>query len=149
MIKRYPDGRIDLVAVGRERFQVSFFDSEKAYLRGSVELLPDSEGDQEPSESLARQTLELYAQVSMLMGRARSRRNSTLNHLFKDWRLSWPLLFPLKMEFDSAFWKLRSEDQRLEELAGHLSALIPLLLKDKMQPSGLAQTDAFIDDCRQ
>ena len=64
MIKRYPDGRLDLVAVGRKRFQVSFFDSEKAYLRASVELLPDSSSDQEPSENLVRQTLELYAQAS-------------------------------------------------------------------------------------
>ena len=31
VLKRYPDGRLDLVAVGRKRFQVTFFDSEKTY----------------------------------------------------------------------------------------------------------------------
>ena len=58
VLKQYPDGRLDLVAVGRKRFQVSFFDSEKAYLRARTELLPDSVSGQEPSENLVRQTLD-------------------------------------------------------------------------------------------
>ena len=104
VLKRYPDGRLDLVAVGRKRFQVTFFDSERAYLRGSVELLPDSVGDRGPSEELARQTLDLYAQASRLMGR-RIGRNSALNRLFKDWPSNWPPRFTFKMQSDSGSWK--------------------------------------------
>src|SRR5258706_7290782 len=69
VIKRYSDGRIDLVAVGQKRFQVSFFDSERAYLRASIELLPDFAGDREPSENQARQALDLFAQACDLMGK--------------------------------------------------------------------------------
>src|SRR5262245_33717043 len=69
VVKRYPDGRIDLIALGQKRFRVISFDSEKSYLRGSIELLPDSEDRQEPSEKKAKQALGFFAQASQLMGR--------------------------------------------------------------------------------
>ncbi len=126
VVKRYPDGRMDLVAAGRERFQVIFFDSEKAYLRGSVELLSDSEGNQEPTESLARQTLEVYAQVSMLMGQHDAQEfNSQTSFRGLAFRLASSL--PLENGIRQRILEARSEDRRLEELAGHLAALIPLL----------------------
>jgi len=128
VIKRYPDGRLDLVAVGRKRFQVSFFDSERAYLRGSVELLTDSVGDRGPSEELARRTLDLYAQASRLMGeddRAEFSPESPPQGLAFKLASSLHLQNAIRQRILEA----RSEDQRLEELAEHLSALIPRLTK--------------------
>lgn len=69
VIKRYPDGRIDLVAVGQKRFQVNCFDSEKAYLRASIEFLSDSADDNGPSVAQARQALDLFNQACRLTGR--------------------------------------------------------------------------------
>src|ERR1700675_741365 len=37
VLKRYPDGRMDLLAVGRRRFEILQLDDEKSYLRGQVE----------------------------------------------------------------------------------------------------------------
>jgi len=126
VIKQYPDGRLDLVAVGRKRFQVGFFDSEKAYLRASIELLPDSVGGQAPSENLVRQTLDLCAQASRLTGEgdpeAFSPEPSVQGLAFK---LAASL--HLQNEIRQRILEARSEDQRLEELAEHLSALIPRL----------------------
>ena len=124
VLKQYPDGRLDLVAVGRKRFQVGFFDSEKTYLRASVELLPDSVGAQEPSENLVRQALDLYAQASRLMGNPEefSPESSLQGLAFK---LASSL--HLQNEVRQRILEARSGGQRLEELAEHLSALIPRL----------------------
>src|SRR4051794_30991450 len=37
VVRRYPDGRLDLIAVGRRRFNILSLDEEKAYLRAEVE----------------------------------------------------------------------------------------------------------------
>jgi Lon protease-like protein len=40
-LKQYPDGRLDLIAVGRRRFQIETLNEEKPYLRAEVELFDD------------------------------------------------------------------------------------------------------------
>ena len=124
--KRYPDGRLDLVAVGQKRFQVSSFDSERAYLRGSVELLPDSVRDRGPSEELARRTLDLYAQTSRLMGEDDPEEFSPESS-FQGLAFKLASSLHLQNAIRQRILEARSEDQRLEELAEHLSALIPRL----------------------
>ena len=122
VLKQYSDGRLDLVAVGRKRFQVSFFDSEKTYLRASVELLPDSVGAQEPSENLVRQALDL-AQASRLMGEDNPEEfSSEPSHQGLAFKLASSL--HLQNEVRQRILEARSGGQRLEELAEHLSALI-------------------------
>ena len=126
VIKQYPDGRLDLVAVGRKRFQVSFFDSEKAYLRASIELLPDSVGGPEPSENLVRQALDLYAQASRLMGEDDPEEFSPESSL-QGLAFKLASSLHLQNEVRQRILEARSGGQRLEELAEHLSALIPRL----------------------
>jgi ATP-dependent Lon protease len=126
VMKRYSDGRMDLVATGRERFQVNFFNSEKTYLRGSVELLPDQATDHEPTESLARQTLELYTRVSVLMGQHKPQEPSSQSS-FQGLAFKLASSLPLENGIRQRILEARSEDRRLEELAGHLASLIPLL----------------------
>ena len=126
VLKQYPDGRLDLVAVGRKRFQVSFFDSEKTYLRASVELLPDSVGAQEPSENLVRQALDLYVQASRLMGDDNPEEFSPESSL-QGLAFKLASSLHLQNEVRQRILEARSGGQRLEELAEHLSALIPRL----------------------
>ena len=126
VVKRYPDGRLDLVAVGRKRFQVSFFDSEKAYLRASIELLPDSVGGQEPSGNLVRQALDLYAQAARLTGEDDPEEFSPEPSV-QGLAFKLAASLHLQNEIRQRILEARSEDQRLEELAEHLSALIPRL----------------------
>jgi Lon protease-like protein len=142
VIKRYPDGRLDLVAVGRKRFQVSFFDSEKAYLRASIELLPDSMSGREPSQELARQALDLYAQASRLMGEDDPEEFSPQSSLQG---LAFKLASSLRLqnEIRQRILEARSEDQRLEELAEHLSVLIPRL-SERQKSAKLAGSNGRI-----
>ena len=41
VIKKYPDGRMDLISIGRRRFEIILLNDEKPYLRGAVEYFDD------------------------------------------------------------------------------------------------------------
>jgi len=48
--QKYDDGRMDIVAVGRRRFEILFLNEEKDYLQGAVEYFDDDEEDSPPAE---------------------------------------------------------------------------------------------------
>ena len=45
VLKEYPDGRMDLITVGRRRFEIILLNDEKPYLRGAVEYFDDEAAD--------------------------------------------------------------------------------------------------------
>ena len=48
VIKKYPDGRMDVLVVGRRRFEILLLNDEKSYLRGAVEFFDDDDFDPIP-----------------------------------------------------------------------------------------------------
>jgi ATP-dependent Lon protease len=50
ILHRYPDGRLDLVAVGQRRFQIASLDEEKSYLRAEVEFFNDEDVSDVPPD---------------------------------------------------------------------------------------------------
>jgi Lon protease-like protein len=53
VLRDYPDGRMDILARGRRRFEITRLNDERAFLRGSVEYFDDEE--ESPVEPDARQ----------------------------------------------------------------------------------------------
>lgn len=51
VLHRYPDGRLDIVCSGRRRFEITYLDDTKAYLRGAVNFFDDVEGEGPPPQS--------------------------------------------------------------------------------------------------
>lgn len=43
VLRKYPDGRLDLLAAGQRRFQIESLDQEKSYLRATVEFFDDED----------------------------------------------------------------------------------------------------------
>ena len=62
IFQRYPDGRLDLLAMGRRRFQVVSLDQEKSYLRASVEYFNDDEAGDVPLD-LRQKAIEGYQRL--------------------------------------------------------------------------------------
>jgi ATP-dependent Lon protease len=54
VVRRYPDGRLDIVAVGRRRFTVVSLNDDKSYLRATVEFFNDEQADDVPAELRSR-----------------------------------------------------------------------------------------------
>ncbi len=50
VLKKYPDGRMDLISLGRRRFEIILLNDEKPYLRGAVEYFDDEATDPIPPE---------------------------------------------------------------------------------------------------
>jgi Lon protease-like protein len=50
VLRKYPDGRLDLLAAGQRRFRIEALDQEKAYLRASVEYFDDEDVSDVPTD---------------------------------------------------------------------------------------------------
>jgi Lon protease-like protein len=61
VVKRYEDGRLDLVAVGERRFRIVALDRGRSYLRAEVDELEDEDDEPAPDEKV-RDALLLYSE---------------------------------------------------------------------------------------
>jgi|SRR5579871_3524556 len=65
ILKKYPDGRLDLMTLGRRRFEIMMLNQEKEYLRGVVEFFDDEESEPITPEVRER-VLEAYNEIREL-----------------------------------------------------------------------------------
>jgi Lon protease-like protein len=71
-VQELPDGRMNIVVVGRERFKIHAFDTAKAYLRGTVEYIPVAQAGEMPSAEAVnglKRCIQGYLQVLEKGGR--------------------------------------------------------------------------------
>jgi Lon protease-like protein len=120
VVKQYPDGRMDILAVGRRRFEVVMLDEEKNYLRGQVEFFDDE--DQMPvPEPLRIRALAEYKGLAEI-GEIRGHETPNLS----DPQLSFQLAQAIRdTDFLSLLLRSRSETQRLKELGDFLTQYVP------------------------
>ena len=140
--RRYEDGRIDIVARGRRRFEILLLDRAKPYLRGATQFFDDEAGPV-PLEDSRRRALELYEQVKeMLPPEAQQPGGSSPDR--SDEQLSYQIMgcLPADLKFKQALLENRSESDRLTEVisylqnvAGHLS----LVIKTRAKAGGNGQ----------
>jgi Lon protease-like protein len=119
--RKYADGKLDLVAQGRQRFEVLKVNQERAFLRAEVLYVPDEPGDVQPNETA--RVLELHRQILMLAG---VRPGSTEHNLAT---LSFDLAgsLPLDLDFKQNLLTTRSEGKRIQLLAAYLERILPAL----------------------
>src|ERR1700735_4599088 len=65
VLKNYPDGRMDLITVGRRRFEIILLNDEKPYLRGAVEYFDDEATDPIQPE-VRKRVIESYNDLRAL-----------------------------------------------------------------------------------
>jgi hypothetical protein len=67
-VTEHPDGRFDIVTVGRRRFRIASVDPDEApYLTAEVEWLPEPTGDDTAADLLAPRVLALFQQYLALL----------------------------------------------------------------------------------
>jgi Lon protease-like protein len=67
VLKTYDDGRLDILVVGRRRFEIVLLNEEKSYLRGTVEYFDDDESGPAPAE-VSQRVMESYRELRTLAG---------------------------------------------------------------------------------
>ena len=127
VVKRYPDGRMDIATLGRAPFRVVELLSQQPLLEGQVDYLEDRGAPGNPV--VQRQLVELYEACHTL--------------IFEDYpknlegtpvdELSYHIAGTLPMDL---LWKqqileLRSEQDRQERLLGYLREWVPHLQNSK------------------
>src|SRR5262245_40787769 len=126
VLKKYQDGRMDILTLGRQRFQVIYFDNEKSYLRGIVEPYFDSETEEPPSEEDTQQMLRAYQNVYRLLNKSDS---EPIEDRPPYEGLSFKIASVLNLNNSLKQQMLveRSEKNRVDTLLKYLADLIPRL----------------------
>jgi ATP-dependent Lon protease len=111
VVTRYPDGRLDLLAIGQRRFRISSLDQTQSYLRAEVEYFNDEEADEIPAE-LRNQAAAFYHQLLSL-----ERPGVAIEAISDRLRMSFQLAqYVYDLDKRQTVLGLQSEIQRLEFL---------------------------------
>jgi Lon protease-like protein len=115
VLKEYPDGRLDIVTVGRRRFEILLVNEERDFLRGAVEFF-DDESDGPSSASDRQAAIDAYNLLQKLWN------NQPLEEAgLTDPRVSFRLVRAIKdLEFRQSLLQSRSEEERIHKLAAYL-----------------------------
>ena len=113
VMKTYDDGRMDILTVGRRRFEVYSLNQELDYLRGNVEFIDDAEDADPPVKAHLEQAIRGYYACRNLEGAA-PLPEPNLN----DPQLSFQLAQAVQdLEIKQSLLAMRSEAERLRQLA--------------------------------
>jgi Lon protease-like protein len=119
--KEYPDGRLDLVAEGRNRFEVLALNQERSFLRAEVLLVPDESGD--VAHEVRERAIELHREILDLAGGVQDL--SAANREILSFYLAGSL--PLDLDFKQKLLGTLSENERMQALAAYLQNIVPNL----------------------
>jgi Lon protease-like protein len=135
IVKRYDDGRLDLLTVGRERFQIEEVDTGRSYFRGRVRYFDDTDFSL-PDPALRRRGILANAEYRSL---AEIEDEPDL----EDERLSFQLCsVSPDLGFRQTLLAIRSEAQRMPLVVEHLEKLIQRH-KQKEQLRRVARTNGL------
>jgi Lon protease-like protein len=118
--KTHPDGRMDIVTEGRERFEVLELNEERSYLQGDVLFFGDEPGDLNPEETA--HAVKLHAEILAIAG-AKQSLPEQLQQL--SFHLAGSL--PLDLDFKQALLEMRSEAERIQAVVTAFEAILPKL----------------------
>lgn len=118
--KTYPDGRMDIVTEGRERFEVLDIDEQRSFLRAEVLYFDDEAGNAD-AEAIAR-AVKLHGEILAIAGAKQS-----LPEELKQVSFHLAGSLPLDLDFKQALLEMRSESKRIEAVITAFEAILPKL----------------------
>ena len=120
VIKRYEDGRLDILTQGQRRFEIVRVNQERSFLRAEVTYFED-EGTDAAGEA-REQLLHLHKQLLALSGEQNPEIPSEGAPALA---FEVAARVPLDLEFKQSLLTLRSEAERVSTLIAYYQALIP------------------------
>jgi Lon protease-like protein len=121
VVKRYGDGRLDILSEGLQRFEIMQLDQERPYLRGEVTFFDDATAGAPAAQQSTAQ--RLHADAMELIGGDAEPEGSDSAKL--SFRLAASL--PTDLDFKQTLLGMRSEEERLATLIEYYEAVIPKL----------------------
>ena len=121
VLRRYPDGKMDVLAIGRRRFEIILLNEEESYLRAQVEFFDDDASAETPSEELRAVAVAGFLRLQLLEeGELPDGAPDA-----SDPQLSFKLAHALEdLDVKQVLLSMRSEVQRLKHIVDYLPAHI-------------------------
>jgi len=120
--KKYPDGRMDIVTQGRERFEVMNLNQERSFLQAEVLYLQDEPGGA-TAEEIA-QAVKMHGEIMGLAG-AEPQKSSEIERSQISFHLVGSL--PLDLDFKQTLLGMKSEAERVQAVVSYFEAILPNL----------------------
>ena len=122
VLKTYPDGRMDILAEGKRRFEILEMNQERSFFQADVIYLDD---DDDPAEAAAIETaLRLHGEIMRMAGaQPDETRVGEAAHL--AYRLAGSL--PFDPDFQQALLEMNSESDRIRSLNTFFEHILPVL----------------------
>jgi Lon protease-like protein len=117
--KEYPDGRMDLIAEGRNRFEVLELNQERSFLRGEVLIVPDEPGNSLQDEKA--RAIQHHREILSLAGAVQDLSAADKNQL--SFYLAGSL--PLDLDFKQTLLATRSESARIRAVDTYFEGILP------------------------
>jgi Lon protease-like protein len=121
VVKEYPDGRLDLVTEGRQRFELVRVNQERSFLQAEVLIIHDEPGT--PPQADTSRAIQLHSELLAIAGAKQDL--SDADPALLSFYLAGSL--PLDLDFKQKLLALRSEPERLALLINYLETIIPNL----------------------
>ena len=119
VIKKYEDGRMDILTRGVERFEVLAVNEDRSFLQAEISVIDDEPG--RPTKQVVEQAVRLHAEIVKLAGSDPSGPDETADNL--SFLLAGSL--PLDLDFKQKLLTTLSEAERLDAVVGYLQAVMP------------------------
>lgn len=121
VVKEYPDGQLDLVAEGRNRFEIVGVNQERSFLQAEVLMIVDEPGS--PAQEETARAVQLHSELLAIAGAKQDL--SAADPSLLSFYMAGSL--PLDLDFKQKLLSLRSEGERLALLITYLKTIIPNL----------------------
>lgn len=125
VLKKYPDGRMNILTEGKKRFEVLQINEEKSFLQAEVFYLEDEA--ERPEGSDVESALRLHGEIMELAG-AKPEEIETTEVAQLAYRLAGSL--PFDPDFQQSLLEMSSEAQRLRTLVAYLERILPMLQRN-------------------
>jgi Lon protease-like protein len=120
--RKYDDGRMDILTVGKRRFEILLTNEEKSYLRASVEFF-DDEGPDTPGETEVENAVRLFREIMRRLHQP-SEMPVDLPQPYRHLSFRLAASLPLALEFKQRLLSLRNEPERLQRVVHSMDQLI-------------------------
>jgi Lon protease-like protein len=119
VIKKYDDGRMDILTRGVERFEVLAVNEDRPFLQAEISVIPDEPGL--PAKQVVERAVRLHAEITKLAGTTPTGPEESAGQL--SFLLAGSL--PLDLDFKQKLLATLSEAKRLDAVVGYLQAVMP------------------------
>jgi Lon protease-like protein len=122
VLKRYPDGKLDISTIGRRRFEVLEVNNARSFLQAEVQFLEDEPST--PNKESIERALALHRQILEAIGEEQDVQADAP-------QLSYMLAgaLPIDLDFKQSLLAVRSEGERIEGLVEFYEAILPKIRK--------------------